>query len=671
MQSNSLRATALLFLSLGALTSAPTCQAPSATASADAPAPKPDNVPGLPGFLLKVPGGNVLMGMEVDEFVKAASQVAFVFNPDQAFKVAPKKLKDAMRRSSSVLGRKSVPVETFFLGKWPVKNSEFKVYVDRLRAAQANVRPPYHWWRYGCEKNYNTHLNQIRKAFPKDPKGAILYWEREGDALPYKLQDEKGNSIADHPVVYVSWRDANAFAASIGMRLPTEAELTRAMRGDGKHTWPGGEQGEDKDKYTQQLLEALQMSRTSDYHTKVVGTVKGSIGPYGHVDLFGHVWQLIGDLGFGPIHDVPTYVKEWGKLQKHKIGRLCEKKAVFGGSKVIAKGGSYLSYGGPIQLMIDTRAPMKTTDVFESMGMRLAKSLAPGYDYLYSLQRIKFDSNGFAKKGQGLDLKALVGGERYELSPNGFPSDYEAVALAPANWLLNGKSAQIKKLLEATQTKPIAIGALATTAKLVNGTGPGLYTVFYRNGGIPRELRDAIKAGHREIVKERKAAAKKKKKDGKEEAKKKDKKQDKVRKWRMVAKKYGLNDDDLAEAKASTGDCGFVRIDGIEISTDRDMFILATEGKMISVLRGTKREPTKSNKPIEHTFAIEAGTEANKDKALAKFRFGIPLLERKRETVVVFELEAVLDQAPPTSDKPWRLPITTETGAGQAKDKKN
>ena len=661
MQSTSRRVwtLSLLLVSAGSTAAARTCSA-QGPSPAHLPAAAQDNTAKanddtLPSFLLKVPGGDVAAGMEIDAFVQACAEAAFEFNPAKAHVAAKAKFIQAMRRSASVIGRKPVSVPTFYLGKWPVKNREYQTFVDAERAAGRETRPPMHWWKEGAKDEYEKALPDIRKSFPKTENAALLYWERHGHELPYKVQDDKGESIADHPVVFVSWRDANRFAASLGMRLPTEIEMTRAMRGNGTHTWPGGEQ-EGHDAWSAKKKDLLGMAKTSDLKVKPVGTVTGAAGPFGHLDLFGQVWQLCGDLGFQPIHgDMKGFVKTWDKgLQKHKLGRMLERKPTWRGNYIIAKGGSFLSYQEPVQLMIDARAPMQTTAVFESMGFRLAKSLQPGYDYLYSLQRIQFDSSAFAKN-QELAMDKLVGGERYTIADNGFPSAYEAVAFAPANWLYDEKQMRLKTLNEGSQIKPLLLGAIASTAKFENGTAAGLYSVSFRAAGIPKELRDAVKQGHKAVIKARKDAEKAKKSKKKDDEKKKPKKDSKPTKWRMVTKRFGLTEDDLADAKAANGDLGFVRIDEVVIPTDRDSYLLSTKGKTVSVFEGTKKKAAFGD-PIPATLSVEPGPKGKEEKAIAKFTFGIPLLARSPKKVVVFHMHAPLDQAPPTPDKPWRLP---------------
>jgi len=70
---------------------------------------------------------------------------------------------------------------------------------------------------------YRAFCEATGKAFPKDSD--------QGD---------------DHPVVYVSWRDARAYCDHYGLALPTEAQWEYAARGPEGHEYPWGDEWDRK-----------------------------------------------------------------------------------------------------------------------------------------------------------------------------------------------------------------------------------------------------------------------------------------------------------------------------------------------------------------------------------------------------------------------------------------
>lgn len=613
------------------------------SASQGSAAPAEDITVGLPKFLLVVPGGKVEMGLTIDELADAASQVTMPARPDMAMKLAQAKVKTAIRRSASLLGHTTTTVEPFLLGKWNVKNNEYLTFVERMRAQQKKMRVPFHWWRFGRKDDFEQKLEAINKEFPKDDFAVLNYWERYGDSLPYKVATEKGESIADMPVTYVTFAEANAFAASLGMRLPTEAEWLRAARGDQRPLWPAGSQA-----FGEPVLKALQQYNSRDQVLKPTGTVAAATGPFGHLDMHGQIWQFISSIGLTPISGKESFDAEWKKVGKHKVAALLESQPVWKSNVALAKGGSFLSFQEPIQLLVDARAPIGLSDVLEGLGFRLAKSLRPGYDLLYSLLRGPFN-RGLLAEAQDFDLALQVGAERYELGADGFPTSYQAITFAPVNWLSNDKAMDVTKLLERAQVSPVLIGTLATTEPLAEpDVAAGHYSVQFRRAGMPRELLDALKIAHKEVQAEKKRQEKSKTakpatEEGQEPAA--------ARPWEAVIKKFGITEQDLADA-AHVTDLKFVRIDGQTISTEEDAFLLSgLEGKVLAVIKGTNKKPAVGN-AFEPELELVGDAKGN---MVAKFRIGMPLKVLDTKRFADFPLVVTLKTTPPSAEKPWRL----------------
>ena len=89
--------------------------------------------------------------------------------------------------------------------------------------------------------------------------------------------------IDDHPIVNVTWDDAEAYARWAGGRLPSEAEWEKAARGtDGRlYVW-GNEWRED-------------FAHRNKEMTAPVGAHPSDLSPYGCMDMAGNAWEWTAD----------------------------------------------------------------------------------------------------------------------------------------------------------------------------------------------------------------------------------------------------------------------------------------------------------------------------------------------------------------------------------------
>lgn len=109
----------------------------------------------------------------------------------------------------------------------------------------------------------------------------------------------------NHPVTFVSWFGANAFAKFYGWRLPLEVEWEKAARGVDGRTYPWGEKITSNSANYLSSHNLFEKMYGEQITTTPVGFFNGKIyngyqtvdhkSPYGLYDMAGNVWQWCGD----------------------------------------------------------------------------------------------------------------------------------------------------------------------------------------------------------------------------------------------------------------------------------------------------------------------------------------------------------------------------------------
>jgi formylglycine-generating enzyme required for sulfatase activity/GTPase SAR1 family protein len=146
--------------------------------------------------------------------------------------------------------------EGFFIDKYPVTNTQFCEFLNE----RGNQEEGGKEW-IDLEGSFVKERCRIRK---------------DGDHFAVEPGFEQ------HPVIYVSWYGASAYAQWAGKRLPAEEEWEKVARGIDGRVYPWGNEF-DKVK--------CNTKESGIGHTTPVKDYKEGRGPYGCLDMAGNVWE--------------------------------------------------------------------------------------------------------------------------------------------------------------------------------------------------------------------------------------------------------------------------------------------------------------------------------------------------------------------------------------------
>lgn len=208
------------------------------------------------------------------------------------------------------LPRHEVYLKGFFIDKYEVTTSRYKKFLDATGHS-----PPY------------------------DPRFPDIYPWRDEGSVPEEL--------ADHPVIYVNWYDADAYCRWTGKRLPTEEEWEKAARGIDARMWPWGNKY-DKNKANVEDINAG--------GTLPVGSFSDGVSPYGVYNMAGNVVE---------------WTASWYKA--YPGSKL--KRRTFGKKFKVIRGGGWLLPGNPYSRTTNRSYASLPKKRHRSIGFRCAKDV--------------------------------------------------------------------------------------------------------------------------------------------------------------------------------------------------------------------------------------------------------------------------------------------------------
>jgi formylglycine-generating enzyme required for sulfatase activity len=420
-----------------------------------------------PGLVL-VPGGRTQIGIEPRELVRLLE--------------AEPNAQNYAGSISAETPRHERTVERFFLMTTEVTNEQYFTFVNAT-----GVRPPEHWgeaaMRDGLTAFYKEEeaLKQAALAAGRPAPSAAtfdrrLWWRDHWQSSKWSMPegDEK------KPVVFVDFTDARAYARWAGLRLPTEFEHQRAVRGDTTRAYPWGNDW-DNEKY----------AATSHLRKKgtlfPVASFPGGVSRQGVFDLAGNVWEWTSS-PYTPFPGYERRVFEFGYGDKK---RTVNALADFDEVQRVVVGGSFQT--SQIMARASTRRAAEPDQATDALGFRCAASPHAGFDAATFVLESDLTPNIRPRDEQGMIAYApesCVAVDHWTSrtgadGPPGYAviEGYRFALFTPVRTLPASDPQTLEK--RSLEDNPVPLGFLSTSERVREpDLAPGTYLVSFRARGM-------------------------------------------------------------------------------------------------------------------------------------------------------------------------------------------
>lgn len=378
-------------------------------------------------------------------------------------------------------------IDDFFLMVTHTTNEQYRVFVE-----QTGHRPPFTWGGKAvddarqafleAEHEKGEALKAEGKKYERKQFDPESWWSANWKDAKWEVPDED----LLRPVTHVDHADALAYCRWVGMRLPTELEHQRAVRGTSRNMYPWGE--------------AWEAGRCATVDLKIneplhVGALPGGVSPDGIYDLAGNVWAWTTSR-YEPFPDF--------KPNKYKVGRGAtrrefEPEPKWDGNRRVMVGGCFQT--PDITARATIRRGTERVQMTDSAGFRCAATPKVGVDVARAI--LDGDVKNSEARGDGVQYlpEAVIAMDRWEQQetargkvPSGYEvpegyaviSAYEFAVFVPVEKL---DFTTDLDLTNASLVEPVHLGFLSTNQTMLEpALAPGTYLLAYRAKGKPKAV---------------------------------------------------------------------------------------------------------------------------------------------------------------------------------------